>query len=181
MQATGADTIVTAATPKFAAQMIRKVYDMGWKPLHFLTNVSASVGAVITPAGKEKAVGIITSSYGKDPTDPTWANDAGMNEWRAFMKQFMPDSDVTDSGYTFSYGVCTTLVQVLKQCGDDFSRENIMKQAASLKNLVIPTLLPGITINTSATNYHPIRQMQLSKWDGGTWKLFGDIIEGTGA
>ncbi len=181
MQATGADTIVTAATPKFAAQMIRKVYDMSWKPLHFLTNVSASVGAVITPAGVEKAVGIITSAYAKDPTDSTWDKDAGMNEWRAFMKQYLPEADVTDGGYVFSYGACTTLVQVLKQCGDDFSRENIMKQAASLKNLVIPTLLPGVTINTSATNYHPIRQMQLSKWNGKTWELFGELIEGTGA
>ena len=181
MQTTGADTIVTAATPKFAAQMIRKVADMGWKPLHFLTNVSTSVGAVITPAGPEKAVGIITSSYLKDPTDATWANDAGMAEWRAFMKAYMPDADTTDGGYVFSYGVCTTLVQMLKQCGNDFSRENIIKQAASIKNLAVPVLLPGITVNTSPENYHPIRQMQLSKWNGKTWELFGDIIEGTGA
>jgi len=181
MQTTGADTIVTAATPKFAAQMIRKVADMGWKPLHFLTNVSTSVGAVITPAGPEKAVGIITSSYLKDPTDATWANDAGMAEWRAFMKAYMPDADTTDGGYVFSYGVCTTLVQMLKQCGNDFSRENIIKQAASIKNLAVPVLLPGITVNTSPENYHPIRQMQLSKWNGKTWELFGEIIEGTGA
>ena len=181
MQATGADTIVTAATPKFAAQMIRKVADMNWKPLHFLTNVSASVGAVITPAGPEKAVGIITSAYAKDPTDPTWDKDAGMIEWRAFMKKYLPDADLTDGGYVFSYGVCTTLLQVLKQCGTDFSRENIIKQAASLKNLVVPTLLPGVIVSTSATNFHPIRQMQLSKWSGKTWELFGDIIEGTGA
>jgi branched-chain amino acid transport system substrate-binding protein len=181
MQAAGADTILTAATPKFAAQMIRKVADIGWKPLHFLTNVSGSVGAVITPAGPEKAVGIITSSYGKDNTDPTWKDDAGMNEWRAFMKEYIPDGDTTDSGYSFSYGVCTTLMQVLKQCEGDFSRESVMKQVANIKGLYIPTLLPGITINTSPTNFHPIRQMQLSKWDGKTWALFGDIIEGTGA
>jgi branched-chain amino acid transport system substrate-binding protein len=181
MQATGADVILTAATPKFAAQMIRKVSDMDWKPLHFLTNVSSSVGAVITPAGPERAVGIITSAYGKDPTDPTWANDAGMNEWRAFMKEYIPTGDLTDGGYVFSYGVCTTLMQMLKQCGNDFSRENIMKQAASLKNLYIPTLLPGITVNTSPENFHPIRHMQLQKWTGKTWELFGEIIEGTGA
>ena len=181
MQATGADIVVTAATPKFAAQMIRKISDMGWKPLHFLTNVSTSVGAVITPAGPEKAVGIISSSYLKDPTDPTWANDAGMNEWRAFMKEYIPNGDLTDGGYVFSYGVCTTMVQVLKQCGNDFSRENVMRQAAGLKGLYIPTLLPGITVNTSPENYHPIRQMQLSKWTGKTWELFGEIIEGTGA
>ena len=181
MQATGADIVVTAATPKFAAQMIRKISDMGWKPLHFLTNVSTSVGAVITPAGPEKAVGIISSSYLKDPTDPTWANDAGMNEWRAFMKEYIPNGDLTDGGYVFSYGVCTTMVQVLKQCGNDFSRENVMRQAAAIKNLYVPTLLPGITVNTSPENYHPIRQMQLSKWTGKTWELFGEIIEGTGA
>ena len=181
MQATGADVVLTAATPKFAAQMIRKISDMDWKPLHFLTNVSSSVGAVITPAGPERAVGIITSAYGKDPTDPTWANDAGMNEWRAFMKEYLPTGDLTDGGYVFSYGVCTTLMQVLKQCGDDFSRENVMKEAANLKNLTIPTLLPGITVGTSPTNYHPIHQMQLQKWTGKTWELFGEIIEGTGA
>ncbi len=181
MQATGADVILTAATPKFAAQMIRKVSDMDWKPLHFLTNVSSSVGAVITPAGPERAVGIITSAYGKDPTDPTWANDAGMNEWRAFMKEYIPTGDLTDGGYVFSYGVCTTLMQMLKQCGTDFSRENVMKQATSLKDLYIPTLLPGITVSTSPTNFHPIRQMQLQKWTGKTWELFGEIIEGTGA
>jgi branched-chain amino acid transport system substrate-binding protein len=178
LQAAGADTLVTAATPKFAAQMIRKVADLGWKPLHFLTNVSTSVGAVITPAGPERAVGIITSSYLKDPTDPTWKDDAGMNEWRAFMKEYIPDGDTTDGGYVFSYGVCTTLVQMLKQCGDDFSRENIMKQATNIKDLAIPTALPGIKVNTSPTNYHPIRQMQLSKWNGSTWQLFGPIIEG---
>ena len=104
-----------------------------------------------------------------------------MIEWRAFMKKYLPDADLTDGGYVFSYGVCTTLLQVLKQCGNDFSRENIIKQAASLKNLVVPTLLPGVIVSTSATNFHPIRQMQLSKWSGKTWELFGDIIEGTGA
>jgi branched-chain amino acid transport system substrate-binding protein len=181
MQGAGADVVVTAATPKFAAQMIRKVYDMGWKPLHFLTNVSNSVGAVITPAGPEKAVGIISSAYLKDPTDPAWANDAGMNDWRGFMKKYLPDADMTDGGYVFSYGVCHTIQQVLKQCGDDFSRENIMKQATSLKGLEVPTLLPGITVSTSAENYHPIRQMQLTRWNGKTFERFGEIIEGTGA
>ncbi|MCW3475492.1 ABC transporter substrate-binding protein [Limobrevibacterium gyesilva] len=179
-QASGADVLVTAATPKFAAQTIRKVYDLGWKPLHFMTNVSASVGAVITPAGPEKAVGVITSQYAKDPTEPTWKDDPGMNEWRGFMKKYLPDADLSDSGYVFSYGVCNTLLQVLKQCGDDFSRENIMKQATNLKDLEIPTLLPGIKVNTSPTNYHPIRQMQLAKWNGKTWELFGSVIEGAG-
>lgn len=177
----GADIVVTAATPKFAAQMIRKIYDMGWKPTHFLSNVSNSVGAVMTPAGPERGVGIITSAYLKDPTDPTWANDAGMNEWRAFMKKYIPEGDTTDGGYMSSYGTCSTMLQVLKQCGTDFSRENVMRQATNLKGLTVATTLPGIVINTSPTNYHPIRQMQLSKWNGKTWELFGEVIEGTGS
>ena len=172
----GADVLITIATPKFAAQMIRKIYDIGWKPLHFLTNVSSSVGAVINPAGPEKAVGIITSSYGKDATDPTWANDKGMNEWRGFMKAHIPDGDLADSGYVFSYGVCLTMLQVLKQCGNDLSRENIMRQATSIKDLEIPTLLPGIKVSTAPNNFHPIRAMQLTKWSGKTWELFGEII-----
>jgi branched-chain amino acid transport system substrate-binding protein len=175
----GADVLLTAATPKFAAQMIRKVYDIGWHPLHFLTNVSASVGSVITPAGKEKAVDVITAAYIKDPTDPTWKDDPGLMEWRAFMKANLPDADMTDSGYLSAYGVDTTMMQVFKQCGNDFSRENIMRQAANIKDLYVPVLLPGIKVNTSPTNFHPIRQMQLSKWNGNNWQLFGEVIEGT--
>jgi len=176
----GADVLVTIATPKFAAQMIRKVYDIGWKPLHFLTNVSASVGSVITPAGPEKAVGIITSSYLKDPTDPEWKDDKGMNEWRAFMKQYIPDGDMTDGGYVAAYGSVHTMLQTLQQCGEDFSRENIMRQAANIKNQEVATLLPGIVVNTGPTDYHPIKQMQLSRWDGKTWARFGEIISGAG-
>lgn len=176
----GADTLITVATPKFAAQMIRKVYDIGWKPLHFLSNVSASAGTVLIPAGAEKGIGIITATYGKDPTDPTWANDKGMNEWRAFMKQNLPEADMLDTSYVYSYGVCLTMLQTLRQCGDDLSRENIMRQAANLKDLDIPTVLPGIKVNTSPTNYHPMRHMQLSNWTGTSWSLFGDLIEGAG-
>jgi branched-chain amino acid transport system substrate-binding protein len=146
-----------------------------------MTNVSASVGSVINPAGPEKAVGMLTSQYLKDPNDPTWKDDPGMNEWRAFMQKYVPDGDTKDNGYMTSYGVCATLVQVLKQCGTDVSRENIMKQAADLHDLVVPTLLPGIKINTSPTNFHPIRQMQLAKWTGTTWQLFGDVIGGADA
>ena len=181
LKGSGADTLVTAATPKFAAQMVRQVFDIGWKPLHCITNVSISVASVMTPAGPEKGIGIVSANYGKDPTDPTWKDDAGMNEWRAFMKEYQPDADVTDANYVFSYGCCLTLTQVLKQCGNDLSRENIMKQAASLSNLVLPTLLPGVVISTSATNFHPIRQMQLAKWTGKTWELFGSLIEGAGS
>jgi branched-chain amino acid transport system substrate-binding protein len=181
LQASGADTLVVAATPKFAAQAIRKVYDIGWKPLFFLTNVSISVAAVMQPAGMEKGVGIITAAYGKDPTDPRWKDDPGMNQWRAFMAKYLPDADQTDASYVYAYGVSLTMLQVLKQCGTDFSRANIMKQATSLHDLELPTGLPGIKINTSPTNYHPIRQMQLEKWTGQTWQLFGDVISGEGA
>jgi branched-chain amino acid transport system substrate-binding protein len=178
MQGSGAEVLITAATPKFAAQTIRKVADIGWKPMHFMTNVSISVGSVMEPAGPEKGVGIITSAYLKDNTDPAWANDAGMREWRDFMAKHMPDADLNDGNYVFSYGVSRCLLQVLKQCGDDFSRENIMKQTTSLKDLEIPTLLPGIKVNTSQTNYHPIRAMQLQRWTGKSWERFGNVIEG---
>jgi branched-chain amino acid transport system substrate-binding protein len=180
LQGAGADTLVTAASPKFAAQTIRKVFDIGWKPLHFLTNVSTSVAAVMTPAGPEKGVGIITATYGKDPTDPTWKDDPGMIQWRDFMKKNLPDADMTDGGYSYAYGVSLTMLHVLKQCNGDFSRDNIMRQAANIQNLELPTLLPGIKVNTSPTNFHPITQMQLQKWNGTTWVLFGDVIGGVG-
>jgi branched-chain amino acid transport system substrate-binding protein len=179
LQGAGADTLLTAATPKAAAQSIRKVGEIGWKPLHFLTEVSISVSSVIKPAGVEHALGIITAGYYKDPTDPAWANDPGMNEWRGFMKQYMPDSDTTDSNYVFAYGIGTTALQVLKQCGDDFSRPNILKQATNLHDLDVPILLPGVKVDTSPTNYHPIRQMQLQKWNGTTWERFGEVLSGS--
>jgi branched-chain amino acid transport system substrate-binding protein len=180
LQGAGIDALVTAATPKFAAQTIRKVYDIGWKPTHFLTNVAISVGSVMTPAGPEKGVGIISANYGKDPTDPTWKDDPGMKQWRDFMTKNLPDGDQTDASYVYGYGVSLTMLQVLKQCNGDFSRENIMKQVANLKDFELPTLLPGIKINTSPSNFHPITQMQLQKWDGKTWVLFGDVISGNG-
>ncbi len=181
MQGSGADMLVTAATPKFAAQVIRKIYDLGWKPLHFLTNVSGSVGAVINPAGPERAVGIILAAYLKEVSDPDWKDDPGMNEWRAFMKEYMPDSDITDANYAFSYGVGGTTLQMLKQCDGNFSRENIMKQATNLHIPQLPTLLPGIVVETSPTNYHPIRQIQLARWTGARWERFGSVIEGAGS
>jgi branched-chain amino acid transport system substrate-binding protein len=181
LQASGADVLITAATPKFAAQTIRKIADLGWKPLHFMSNVSISVGAVITPAGPDNATGMISAAYLKDPTDPTWKNDPGMNQWRAFMGQYMPGADLTDGGTVFGYGVAMTLVQVLKQCGSDFSRSNIMRQAASLHDVEIPVLLPGIRVNTSETNFHPIRQMQLTRWTGQHFELFGKVLEGEAA
>lgn len=179
LQGGGVDAMLTATTPKFAAQTIRKMHDIGWKPsVHYLTNVSISVASVMQPAGPEKGVGIITSAYLKDPTDPAWREDPGMTEWRAFMQKHMADADHTDGNYPFAYGVSKTLEHVLKRCGNDFSRENIMKQATSIDGLEVPTLLPGVRVSTSPTNYHPIRQMQLARWTGSTWERFGEVLEG---
>ncbi len=178
LQSAGCNVLMNICSPKFAAQTIRKVANMRWKPLHVMSGVSASVGAVIVPAGPENAVDIISSGYLKDPTDPRWDNDAGMKEWRAFMAKYYPDGDLKDGGNIAGYGVSLTTIHVLKACGNDLSRENMMKQATSLRDLDNPTLLPGIRLNTSPTNYHPIRQMQLMRWTGKTWDLFGDVIEG---
>ena len=179
LQQAGCDVMFTATTPKFAAQTIRRVFDIGWRPaFHFLTNVSISVGTVMEPAGPEKGVGIITSAYLKDPTDSAWDNDAGMNEWRAFMRAHIPNGDMKDGSYPFAYGVAQTLMHVLRQCNGNFTRDNIMKQVTSIRNLEIPTLLPGILVNTAPNNYHPIRQMQLQRWTGQTWQRFGNVIEG---
>ncbi|MBN9561070.1 MAG: ABC transporter substrate-binding protein [Alphaproteobacteria bacterium] len=181
LQGAGINVLVTVAIPKFAAQTIRRVAAMNWKPMHVLTGVSVSVGTVMDPAGPENGVGIVSSAYVKDPTDPQWANDAGMKEWHAFMAKYYPEGDVKDASNVFAYGVTLTMIQALKQCGSDLSRENMLKQATNLKNLEIPVLLPGIRVNTSPTNYHPIRQLQLMRWNGKVWELFGDIIEGVSA
>ena len=181
LQGAGINVLVTVAIPKFAAQTIRRVAAMNWKPMHVLTGVSVSVGTVMDPAGPENGVGIVSSAYVKDPTDPQWANDAGMKEWRAFMAKYYPEGDVKDASNVFAYGVTLTMIQTLKQCGNDLSRANMLKQATSLENLESPVLLPGIRINTSPTNYHPIRQLRLMRWNGKVWELFGDIIEGVSA
>jgi branched-chain amino acid transport system substrate-binding protein len=180
LQSAGANVLLVAATPKFAAQAIRKVHDLDWKPLFLMSYVSTSVGAVINPAGPEKAIGMISTGFVKDPNDPTWKNDAGVNEWRDFMAKYMPGADTADGNYLFAYAVSKTMLQVLKQCGGNFTRENIMKQASNLHDLELPTLLPGIKVNTSPTNYHPIRQLHLGKFDGASWVLFGDLITGAG-
>ena len=181
MQSAGVDTLILGAVAKFVAQAIRKVYDIGWKPLFIVSNVSTSVATVMRPAGEEKGAGIVSTFYIKDPTDPAWDGDPGMAEWRAFMNKYMPNGDLADGIYVYSYGASKTLMQVLRQCGDNFSRENIMKQATNLHDLEIPVLLPAIRINTSPSNYHPIRQMQLARWSGKTWQRFGEVIEGSGA
>ena len=180
LKSSGADVFVTATTPKFAAMAIRKLHDLDWHPLHFMSNTSISVGAVLEPAGVDNAKGMISAAYLKDPTDPTWKEDRGMKEWRDFINSTMPGSDMTDVNLNYGYATARTLEQVLRQCGNDFSRENIMKQATNLKDIDIPMLLPGIKINTSPTNYHPLRQLQLQRWDGKNWVLFGKIIEGAG-
>jgi branched-chain amino acid transport system substrate-binding protein len=178
LKGAGVDVLMNAASTKFAAMIIGKVYDLAWKPLHLMSQVSVSVGAVMNPAGPERGIGIISAAYAKDPTDPAWASDPAMLEWRAFMAKYQPDGDLSDGGYTYGYGVSQTLVHVLNACGDDLSRENIMHQVTSLDHLPNPMLLPGITQTTSPTNYHPLRQMQMMRWNGKTWDRFGEIIEG---
>ncbi len=178
LQGSGADVFLIAATPKFAAQAIRKSYDLGWGATRYITDVSLSVGAVLKPAGFEKAKGLITANYGKDASDPRWKDDAGVKSFRQFVEQRMSAKDAIDNNVIYGFGAAMTMVHVLKQCGDDLSRENILKQAASLKDLEIPVLLPGIKLNTSPTNYSPIRQEQLQMFNGTTWELFGDLIQG---
>jgi len=178
LQAAGCDTLVCAAAPKQAAQAIRKVHDLTWQPLFFLTNVSISAGSVMRPAGAESGKGIITSGYLKDSTDPTWKDDAGMNEWRAFMKKQMPGADLTDNNYVYGYMASRVMHHVLDGCKGNFARDNLMKQVTSIDSLDVPVLLPGIKVATSPTNYHPLRAMQLQKWDGAKWVRFGEVIEG---
>ena len=181
LQGSGADTLLVAAIPKFAAQAIRKVYDIGWKPAFFMTNVAISITSVIQPAGPEKAVGIITAGYLKDPTDPQWQGSPEYNDWLAWMKKYNPSANVADANNVYGYSVAQTMVAVLKQCGNNLTRENLMKQAASIHDLKLPMLLPGIIVSTSPTDFAPIKQMQLAKFDGKVWKLFGDVISGPAA
>jgi ABC-type branched-subunit amino acid transport system substrate-binding protein len=176
LKSTGADVFVDIATPKFAAQAIKKVAEIEWKPLHFLNNVSASVGSVIKPAGYQNSQDIISAAYLKDASDPQWNNDPGMKEFYAFLAKDFPEGDKLDGGTVVGYGVAQTLVQVLKQCGDDLTRQNVMKQAASLKDFRTEVLLPGIKINTGPDDFAPISQLQLMKFKGEKWELFGDVI-----
>jgi branched-chain amino acid transport system substrate-binding protein len=173
----GANVFFNVTTPKFAAQAIKKAFEIGWKPTHFLNNVSSSVGSVLKPAGLEASKDLITVAYAKDPTDPEWKNDKGYKDWLAFMQKYYPDGNLADGSNAYGYNVAQTLVQVLKQCGNDLSRANVMKQAANLKNLELGMLLPGIKINTSPTDYYPIEQNQLAKFNGETWVRFGEIYD----
>jgi branched-chain amino acid transport system substrate-binding protein len=181
LQGSGADALLVAAIPKFAAQAIRKVSDIGWKPNFFLTNVSASVGSVMKPAGFDKAQGIITGGYLKDPNDPQWQNSTEYKDWLEWMKKYYPGGSLADVNNIYGYSVAQTMVAVLKASGDNLTRENVMKQAASIHELKLPMALPGITVSTSATDFAPIKQMQLQKFEGETWKLFGEVISGSGS
>ena len=176
LQSSGADALFIFAIPKFAAQAIRKTSDMDWKPMTFINNVSSSVATVLQPAGLEKSVGLVTALYLKDPTDPQWANDPSMINWLAWMKKYYPEGDIKDAANVYGYAAAQTLAQVLKQCGDNLTRENVMRQSANLKNLEIQVLLSGIKINTSPTDFYPIEQVQLARFDGKRWVLFGEVI-----
>jgi branched-chain amino acid transport system substrate-binding protein len=178
LRAAGADVLFNVATPKFAAQAIKKVAEIGWHPLHLLNNVSRSVGAVLKPAGFQNAQGILSAGYTKDATDPTWAEDPGFKQWSAFMDQYYPTGDKTDSITVTSYTVAQTLVAVLQQCGDDLTRANVMRQAAGLHGLELGMLLPGITINTGPEDFAPIKQMQMVRFAGERWELFGPVLTG---
>jgi branched-chain amino acid transport system substrate-binding protein len=176
LQASGANVFFNITTPKFAAQAIRKAYDIGWKPVHYLNNVSNSVGSVLTPAGLEKSIGIISSAYLKDATDQRWANDAAIGKWREFMKKYYPDGDQADIFNVYGYTVGSTVAEVLKKCGDNLTRENVMKQAASLQGFRVDTMLPGITITTGGDDFAPIESVQLERFNGKQWELFGEVM-----
>jgi branched-chain amino acid transport system substrate-binding protein len=181
LQASGAEALIVAATPKFAAQSIRKVYDIGWKPMFFMSNVSIAADSTMIPAGPEKSIGMLSSAYSKDPGDPAWKDDPGTELYRSIVRKYIPGENPNDFNYENSWGMVLTLVQVLKQCGDDLSRENVMRQAANIHDLALPSLLPGIKLNTSPNDYHPMKQMQMQRWDGKGWIRFGDLITGGGA
>jgi branched-chain amino acid transport system substrate-binding protein len=172
----GANVFFNVGTPKFCAQAIRKAGDIGWKPVQYLVNVSASVAAVLKPAGFENSQGIYTAAYNKDPTDKQWVDAPDMKEWRAFMAKNMPSANTDDSSYVYAYSAAALMVETLKKCGDELTRANVMKQAASHHQLKLPGLLPGITVSTSPTDFYPIQAVQLQQFKGETWVLFGDVM-----
>jgi branched-chain amino acid transport system substrate-binding protein len=177
LQGSGADVFLIAATPKFAAQAIRKAYDIGWTPVRYLNNVSASIATVLKPAGLEKSKGAITAIYEKDATDARWKEDAGFKQFAAFIAKYMSPNDLIDLNAAYGFCAAPTLLQVLKQCGNDLSRDNVMRQAANLKDLELPMLLPGIKVNTSPDNFSPIRQEALATFNGESWEQFGGLYQ----
>lgn len=176
LKAKGANVLFNTAHPKFVTQAIRKVHELNWKPLHIVVNTASSIGMTLQPAGLDKSVGIVSAQYMKDPTDPQWANDPAMVEWMAFMKKYYPEGNTKDYMMVLATTQAQMLEHVLKAAGNDLSRENIMRQALSIKDLQMPLLLPGVKINTSPTDYHTVEQMQMMRFDGTNWKLFGDIL-----
>ena len=173
----GANVFFNVTIPKFAVQAIKKSHDIGWKPLHFLNNVSSSLGTVLKPAGLDASKGLITALYMKEITDPQWKNDKGFQDWVAWMKKYYPEGALDDQSNAYAYNVAILLTQTLKQCGNDLSRENIMRQAANLHNVELPLLLPGIKVNTSPTDFAPVEQEQLAKFDGERWAVFGELVD----
>jgi len=178
LKESGANVFVNITTPKWASQAIRKANDLGWTPVHFLNNVSTSVTAVLKPAGLDKSKGIISSAYTKNPGDPAMKDDPGYQEWLAWMGKYYPDGNTGSTFNVYGYTVAQTLEQVLRQAGDDLTRENIMRQAASLKNLELPLLLPGVVVDTGPADFRPIERMRLQRFNGTSWELFGPVIEG---
>jgi len=177
----GANVFFNVATPKFAAQAIRKAADIGWKPAQYMTNVSASVTSVMKPAGFDNGQGIITAAYLKDPTDKRWEDDAEMKTWRAWMDKYMPGANQGDANYVYAYSVSFLMQQTLAKCADTLTHENVMKQAANFQKLRVPMLLPGITVSTSPTDYYPIQAVQLQRFKGETWDLFGEVMAAEGS
>src|SRR6202047_2532140 len=178
LKSTGADVFISITTPKFAAQAIKKLAEIDWKPLHIVSNVSASVGSVIKPAGFQNRQGILSAAYAKDGADSQWDSDPGMKKFYAFLEKYFPEGNKLDGSVVYGYGAAQTMVKVLEMCGDNLTRENVMKQAASLKDFAPATLLPGVKINTSATDFAPIEQLQMMRFKGEKWDLFGDILSG---
>ena len=176
LKGSGADVFFNISTPKFAAMAIRKAYDIGWHPLQYLNNLSISVGSVLTPAGLDKAAGVLSVAYYKDPTDKKWESDPAIREWTAFMQKYYPEGNRSDSLNVYGYALAQMLVQVLRQAGDTLTRANVMRQAANLKDLQLPVALPGVKINTSPTDFFPFESMQLQRFDGRQWVLFGEVM-----
>jgi branched-chain amino acid transport system substrate-binding protein len=178
LKASGADVFVIAATPKFAAQAIRKAFEVGWRPMTFLSNTAVWISTVMIPAGVEAGTGIISTAYVKDPDDPAWKDDAGVKAWREFMSKYVPEADQHDTNYVNAYNSAMALEAVLKACGDDLSTENILKHAYAIHDLELPMLLPGIKINTSPTDHIPVDQMQFMRFNGQNWQRFGELMTG---
>jgi len=176
LKGTGADVFVNISTPKFAAQAIKKMHELEWKPMHVMTDVSISIGAVMKPAGLDASEGVLSAGYLKDASDPQWKDDEGMKKFMTFIDKYMPGANISDANLVYGYAAAQTMVQVLKQSGDNLTRENVMKQAASLKDFTPDTLIPGIKVNTGPNDFAPIEQLKMMRFKAGQWELFGDII-----